>query len=55
MILQFDKDIVVFLSYVKLGEDQQSSQFVDEVGDEGKGIGVLDGMAIKILVVLAGA
>ena len=54
MVLQLDEDVVISLSYVELCEDQQSSEFVNEVRNEGEMVGVLDHMAIEIPVVLAG-
>ena len=46
-------DIVVPPSYVKLGEDFGIFEFVDEVGDQGKGICVSDSVGVKVSVVLA--
>ena len=54
LVAVLDSYIVVFPVYVKLGEDFSVSQFVYEVGDEGKGVGVTDGVFIDIAVVLAG-
>ena len=42
-------------SYVEFGEDLGVPEFVDEVGDEGEGIGITNGMFVKVSVVLAGA
>ena len=48
-----DMDIVVSPSNVKLGEIFCTIEFVDKVRDEGKGIGISDGMLIQVVVVLA--
>jgi len=51
----FDADVVVAPSDVKLSEDFCISEFVDEVGNQGKGIGVSNGVFVEIPVVLAWA
>ena len=48
-------DIVIPPSYVKLGEDLGVFEFVDEIGNQGKGICISDSVAVKVLVVLAGS
>ena len=55
LVAVLDLYIVVSPAYVKLGEDFSVSQFVYEVGDERKGVGVTDGVFVDIAVVLAGA
>ena len=55
LVSVLDTDIVVSPSYVELGKDLGVSEFIYEVGDEGEGIGVTNGMFVKISVVLAGA
>jgi len=55
LVSVLDADIVVSPSYVELGEDLGVSKFIDEVGDEGKGIGITNGMFVEVAVVLAGA
>ena len=46
-------DVVIPLSNIHLGEILGSFQFVDEGGDKGKWISVLDHMFIEISVILA--
>lgn len=55
LVTIFNLNIVVPPLYVKLGKDFGILQFIDEVGDEGKGIGVADGMFIQVLIVLTRA
>ena len=55
LVAVLDSYIVVPPAYVKLGEDLSVSQFIYEVRDEGKGVGVTDGVFVDIMVVLAGA
>ena len=50
----FDPYIVVSPSYIKLGEDLSISQFIYEVGDEGKGVGVTDGVFVFSFPVVVG-
>ena len=50
-----DSHIVVPPMNVEFGEDFGISQFVDEIGDERKGISITDGMFIDIAVILARA
>ena len=49
----FYSDIVIPPLYVKLGEDLGVLEFVDEIGNQGKGICIPDSVAIKVSVVLA--
>ena len=51
----FDVDIVVPPSNIKLSEVVSIFQLVHEVGDEGKGIGILGGVFIEVSVVLTRA
>jgi hypothetical protein len=51
----FDSDIVVSPSNVELSERLGVPEFVNEVGDEGKGVGVMDRVFIDVTVVLAGS
>jgi hypothetical protein len=51
----FDSDIIVPPSDVELGECFGIPEFVDEVGDERKGVGVADHVFINVTVVLAGS
>ena len=46
-------DIVIPPPYVKLGEDLGVFKFVDEIGNQGKGICISDSVAVKVSVVLA--
>ena len=48
LVAIFDSYIVVSPANVKLGEDFGISQFIYEVGDEGKGVGVANGVFIDI-------
>ena len=55
LVTIFDSYVVVSPANIELGEDFGISQFIYEIGDEGKGVGVTDGMFVDIAVVLAGA
>ena len=55
LISVLDVDIVVLPSNIKLGEVLCIFKFVNEVRDKRKRIGVLDGVFIQIMIVLAGA
>ena len=55
LVSVLDTDIVVSPSYIEFGENLGVPEFIDEVGDEGEGIGVTNGMFVKVSVVLAGA
>jgi hypothetical protein len=48
----FDPNIVVAPSNIKLCEDVGLFEFVNEIGDEGKGIGIVNSMFVDILIVL---
>ena len=50
-----DSDIVVSPPDVKFSEEFSSLELINEVGDEGEGIGIADGMLIKVPIVLTGA
>ena len=50
-----DVDIVVSPSDVELGEVFCIFEFIDEVGDEGKEVGISDGMFIQVVIILTGA
>jgi hypothetical protein len=54
LVSVFDSDIVVPPSNVELSECLGIPEFVDEVGDEGKGVGVTDRVFVDVMVVLAG-
>ena len=54
LVTLLDTDIVVSPSYIKLSEDLGIFEFVDEVGDQGKGICISDCVAIEVSVVLTG-
>ena len=51
----FDPYVVISPADVELSENFSIPQFIYEVGDERKGIGVADGVFVDIAVVLAGA
>ena len=51
----FDSDIIVSPSDVKLGEDFHPLEFIDEVGNEGKRVCVMDGVFIDVAIVLTGS
>ena len=53
MVSVLDSDIVISPLYIKLGEDLGVFKFVDEVGNQGEGICVLDSVAVEELVILA--
>ena len=55
LVAILDSHVVVSPMNVEFGEDFGISQFVDEIRDEGKGVGVTDGMFVDISVVLARA
>ena len=55
LVAIFDPHVVVSPTNIKFGEDFGILQFVDEIGDEGKGIGITDGMFIDVVVILARA
>ena len=55
LVTVFDPYIVVSPSDVKFSEDLSISQLIHKVGDEGKGVGVADGVLVDVMVVLAGA
>ena len=55
LVAIFDLYVVVSPANVKLGENFGVLQLVYEVGDEGKGVGVANGVFVNIVVVLAGA
>ena len=48
-----NSDIIVSPLYVKLGEDLGVFKFVNEVGNQGEGICILDSMAVEVSVILA--
>ena len=55
LVTVLDSYVVVPPADIELSENLSISQFVHEVGDEGKGVGVADGMFINVMVILAGA
>ena len=55
LVTVFDADIVVPPADVKLGEQFGIFKFVDEVGNEGKWVGVAGGMFVQVSVILTGA
>ena len=55
LVSVFDMHVVVPPTDVELGEDLRSLEFVDEVGDKGEWVGIVDGVFIEISVILTGA
>ena len=55
LVAILDSYIVVPPVDVELGENLGVSQLVYEIGDEGKGVGVADGVFIEVTIVLAWA
>ena len=53
LVAIFDMDIVIPPSNVELSEVTSIFQLVNEVGNEGKGIGVVGGVFVEVLVILA--
>ena len=53
LVAFLDSDIVISPLYIKLGEDLGIFKFVNEVGNQGEGVCILDSMTIEISVVLA--
>jgi len=50
-----DANIIVASVYVHLGKQLFSFQLVDQIGNSGKWVGILDGPFINISIVLARA
>ena len=55
LVSLLDPNIVISRPDIHFGEDRCSFELVDEVGDQGKGIGILDGMLVQVAVVLTRA
>ena len=55
LVTIFDSYVVVSPADVELSENLGVSQLVHEIGDEGKGVGVADGMFVDVMIVLARA
>ena len=53
LVAILDSHVVVSPTNVEFGEDFGISQFVNEIGDEGKGVGITDGMFVDVAVILA--
>ena len=53
LVTFFYSDIVIPPSYIKLGEDLGVFKFVDEIGNQGKGICISDSVAVEVPVILA--
>ena len=53
LVTFLNSDIVISPSYIKLGEDLGVFKFVDEVGNQGKGVCILDSVAVEVPVILA--
>ncbi|KIJ07542.1 hypothetical protein PAXINDRAFT_90237, partial [Paxillus involutus ATCC 200175] len=54
-ITRFDLNVVVSPSDIEFRKDLRSFKFINEVGNEGKGIRVLDSVGVQISVILARA
>ena len=48
----FDSDIIVSPSDVELGEDFRPLEFIDKVGNEGKGVCITDSVFVDVAIVL---
>jgi hypothetical protein len=55
LISVLDVDVVIAPSNVKFGKDLSSFEFVDEVRDEGKRVGIASGVGVQVSIVLTGA
>ena len=55
LVTIFDADIIVPPSNVKFSKVMSVFEFIHEVRDEGKGVGIAGGVFIEVSVVLAGA
>ena len=53
LVAILDLYIVVSPPNIEFGEDLSVSQFIYEVGDKGKGVGVADGVLVDVAIVLA--
>ncbi|KIJ10733.1 hypothetical protein PAXINDRAFT_85569, partial [Paxillus involutus ATCC 200175] len=53
MITRFDLHVVVSPSDIEFRKDLRSFEFINEVGNEGKGIRVLDSVGVQVSVILA--
>ena len=49
-----DPNIVVSGSKVKLAKHSSAFEFVDEFGDQGEGVGILDCAFVQVAIVLTG-
>ena len=49
-----DANIVIAPLNIEFGKQFGSPQFVDKVGDQGKGVGISDGVFVQVAVVLTG-
>ena len=54
LVTIFDANVVVPPADVKFSEQFGIFEFVDEVGDEGKWVGVAGGMFVQVSVILTG-
>ena len=55
LVSVLDSYIVISPPNIEFGEDLSISEFIYEVGDERKGVGVVDGVFVDVAIVLAGA
>ena len=54
LVTVFNVNVVVTPSDVKLGEQLGVFDLIDEVRDEGEGVGILNGVFIHVAVILIG-
>ena len=55
LVAFLDSDVVISPSYIKLGEDLGVFEFVNEIGDQGEGVGISDSVFVKVAEILAGS
>ena len=55
LVSVLNSDIVVPPPDVEFSEEFSSLELINEVGDEGEGIGIADGVLVKVPIVLTGA
>ncbi|KIJ06958.1 hypothetical protein PAXINDRAFT_91198, partial [Paxillus involutus ATCC 200175] len=52
-ITWFDLNVVVSPSDIEFRKDLRSFEFINEIGDEGKGIRVFDSVGVQVSIILA--
>ena len=55
MMSVLNSDIVVPPPDIEFSEEFSSLELINEVRDEGEGIGIVDGVLVKVPIVLTGA